>query len=265
MRKIFISIFAVSLISSCNSSTETKSTSSDSSANRSDSSANNNAMTTTNNSLSDLEKSEGWVLLFDGNSKAGWHIYNNKSDGAAWNLDDGAIHLQPMEKADWQTKSGGDIVSDQDFDNFDLKLEWKIDTGGNSGIMIYVKEDVKYEYSYYTGPEMQVLDNARHPDSKIIKHRAGDLYDLISGAPETVNPALEWNQVEIISNKGALEFHLNGTKILNTTLWDDNWKKMLKASKFKQWPDFGTFKSGKIALQDHGAQVWYRNIKIKKL
>jgi hypothetical protein len=259
MQKIFIAIFAASLLYSCNSSTDTKSTSSDSSINKNDSSANNNEMTTTNNSLTDQEKSEGWVLLFDGNSKGGWHVFKNQTDGAAWKVDDGALHFQPMEK------SGGDVVTDQDFDNFDLKLEWKIDTGGNSGIMFYVKEATKYENTYNTGPEMQVLDNARHPDAKIPKHRAGDLYDLIASSPETVKPALEWNQVEIISNNGALEFHLNGTKVLNTTLWDDNWKKMLKASKFKQWPDFGTFKSGKIALQDHGNQVWYRNIKIKKL
>lgn len=216
-------------------------------------------MTTTNNSLSDQEKADGWVLLFEGTSKAGWHVYDNKTDGAAWSVDDESLHLQPMEK------SGGDIVTDQDFDNFDLKLEWKIDSGGNSGIMIYVKEDPKYENTYHTGPEMQVLDNAKHPDAKINKHRAGDLYDLISASPETVKPALAWNEVEIISNKGAIEFHLNGTRVLNTTMWDDNWKKMLKASKFKQWPDFGTYKSGKIALQDHGDKVWFRNIKIKKL
>jgi len=112
---------------------------------------------------------------------------------------------------------------------------------------------------------MQVLDNARHEDAKIIKHRAGDLYDLISAKPEMAKPALEWNQVEIIANKGHLELHLNGTKVVETTMWDDNWKKMLKASKFKEWPDFGTYKKGKIALQDHGFNVWYKNIKIKRL
>lgn len=259
MQKILMAIFAAGFLYSCNSSTESKSTSSDSSENKTDTSVNNNAMTTTNNSLSDQEKSEGWVLLFDGTSKGGWHVYNTKTDGAAWKVEDGTLHLQPMEK------SGGDVVTDEDYANFDLKLEWKIDTGGNSGIMFFVKEAPKYENTYHTGPEMQVLDNARHPDAKIPKHRAGDLYDLIASSPETVKPALEWNQVEIISNNGAFEFHLNGTRVLNTSLWDDNWKKMLKASKFKQWPDFGTFKSGKIALQDHGNHVWYRNIKIKKL
>jgi hypothetical protein len=112
---------------------------------------------------------------------------------------------------------------------------------------------------------MQVLDNAAHPDAKINKHMAADLYDLISSNPQTVKPAGEWNAVEIIANNGSLEFHLNGTKVLGTTMWDDNWKKMVASSKFKEWPDFGTYKKGRIALQDHGDKVWYRNIKIKKM
>jgi hypothetical protein len=112
---------------------------------------------------------------------------------------------------------------------------------------------------------MQVLDNAGHRDAKIIKHRAGDLYDLISSSSEPVKPAGEWNQVEIVSNQGKLDFTLNGTKVVSTTLWDDNWKKMVAGSKFKTMSDFGTFKKGKIALQDHGDAVCYRNIMIKKL
>ena len=112
---------------------------------------------------------------------------------------------------------------------------------------------------------MQVLDNTGHSDANINKHRAGDLYDLIAGAPETVKPVGEWNQVRIVINKGTLEFYLNGPKIVTTTLWDDNWNKMVAGSKFKAWKDFATFKKGRIALQDHGDPVWYRNIKIKKL
>lgn len=226
-----------------------------------------NSVTSTieNNAISATEQSEGWELLFDGKTKNGWHVFNNKTDGSAWVVSDGTLHLNPAKKQDWQTVGGGDIVTEKEFDNFHLTLDWKLDTAGNSGIMFYVKEDSKYEQAWHTGPEMQVLDNARHGDAKIIKHRAGDLYDLITSSPETVKQAGEWNHVEIISNRGSLEFQLNGTKILTTTLWDDNWRKLLAESKFNKWADFGTFKTGRIALQDHGDPVWYRNIKIKKL
>ena len=212
----------------------------------------------------DLE--EGWEYLFDGKTTQGWHTYGKDSIGKAWKVEDGMLHLDASSKKDWQTSEGGDIVTEQSFDNFHLKLDWRIANDGNSGIMLYVQEDpAKYEYAWQTGPEMQVQDNAGHPDAKIEKHRAGDLYDLIASSPETVKPAGEWNEVEIISDKGKLEFHLNGEKVVSTTMWNDNWKAMIAGSKFKDMPGFGTFKSGKIALQDHGDDVWYRNIRIKRL
>lgn len=220
------------------------------------------------NVLSEQEKAEGWSLLFDGSTKNGWHVYNAVSDGSAWVIDSGTLHLDPKEMIEWQTKGGGDIVTDAEYENFHLKLEWKIDTAGNSGIMFYVHESpdtTLHKYAWYTGPEMQVLDNARHGDAQNGKHRAGDLYDLISSSPETVKPAGEWNQVEIIANKGSLELFLNGTKVVQTTLWDDNWKKLVAGSKFIRMPEFGTYKKGRIGLQDHGNKVWFRNVKLKSL
>jgi hypothetical protein len=219
----------------------------------------------TTNILTDEEKNAGWQLLFDGASKSNFHVFNKKSDGSAWQVADGAIHLDTTTRNNGKIVGGGDLLTNDEYESFDLKLDWKIDPGGNSGIIFYVQEGPSFGETYHTGPEMQVLDNAAHPDAKIVKHRAGDLYDLITSSPETVKPAGEWNQVEVISNKGALEFHLNGTKILAITMWDDAWKKMIAASKFKQWSGFGTYKKGRIALQDHGNSVWYRNIKIKKL
>lgn len=216
--------------------------------------------------LSETEIAEGWISLFDGKSTAGWHKYGGAAVGSAWKVEEGALHLDANQKENWQIKDGGDIVSDSSFENFHLKLEWKIDTCGNSGVMFYVHEDTaKYKFPWMTGPEMQVLDNKCHPDAKIIKHRAGDLYDILTSSPETVKPALEWNLAEIKCVNGALEFYLNGEKILATTMWDDAWKNALKATKWKDFPDFGTYKSGRIALQDHGNHVWYRNIKIRKL
>lgn len=218
-----------------------------------------------NNMLTDEEKNAGWQLLFDGASKSNFHVFNKKSDGSAWQVTDGALHLDTTTRTNDKIVGGGDLVTNEEYESFDLKLEWKIDPGGNSGIMFYVQEGPSFGETYHTGPEMQVLDNAAHSDAKIDKHRAGDLYDLIASSPETVKPAGEWNQVEVISNKGALEFHLNGVKVLSTTMWDDAWKKMIAASKFKQWRGFGAYQKGRIALQDHGNSVWYRNIKIKKL
>jgi hypothetical protein len=208
----------------------------------------------------------GFVALFDGKTTKGWHAYGKSAPGAAWKVDDGTLHLDASQKGDWQSKNGGDMVSDEEYTNFDLKLEWKISKAGNSGILFLVKEDTtKYKYSYFTGPECQVVDNKENEDGKLIKHRAGDLYDLISISKEVAKPAGEWNQVEIVCNNSKLDFTINGEHVLSTTLWDDNWKKLVAGSKFKEWPDFGTFKTGHIVLQDHGADVWYRNVELKKL
>jgi hypothetical protein len=204
-------------------------------------------------------KSDTWVRLFDGKTTTGWHGWKQDKAGAAWKVEDGTLHLDPSIK-----EGRGDLVTNEEFENFDLKLEWKISEGGNSGVIFYVNENPKYEDTYNTGLEMQVLDNDKHSDGKIPKHRAGNLYDLVAG-PDNVVPVGQWNKVEIIANHGHLKLFLNGVNVVTTTLWDDNWKKLVAGSKFKQWPDFGTFTKGHVALQDHGNNVWFRNIVIKKL
>lgn len=205
---------------------------------------------------------KGFISLFDGKTTTGWHTYNKTSVGSAWEVQDGALHMSPTKKG---KDGGGDLVSNKEYSNFHLKLEWKVAPKANSGVIIFVHEDAKYGQTYLTGPEMQVLDNDGHPDGKITKHRAGDLYDMIKSTSEPVKPVGEWNKAEIISNKGKLTFILNGVKVVNTTMWDDNWKALIAGSKFAQWEGFGTYKTGKIALQDHGDDVWYRNIMIKEL
>jgi hypothetical protein len=208
-----------------------------------------------------IEHKKGWISLFDGKTTKGWHSYGKTVAGDAWKVEDGSIHLDAGKDL-----SAGDIVTDESFDDFDLKLEWKISKNGNSGVIFFIQDDPKkYDYIWYTGPEMQVLDNDGHPDGKIIKHRAGNLYDLIEGKEGVVKAVGEWNQVEIISNKGKLDLLLNGVTVVSTTLGDDNWKKLIAGSKFKTKPDFGKIFSGHIGLQDHGNEVWFRNIKIKKL
>lgn len=211
----------------------------------------------------------GWIALFDGSTTKGWHRYGGESFGNSWRVADGSLHYDPFEKDKMKTVYGGrdiDLVTDEEFENFHLKIEWKTDTACNSGIVFLIHEDTaKYKMMWETGLEMQVVDNERHPDSKINKHRAGDLYDLIASSRETVKPAGEWNQAEIRLQNGKLDFFLNGVNNVSTNLWDDNWKKLVADSKWKDYPDFASFKKGRIGLQDHGKKVWYRNIQIQRL
>lgn len=251
MKKTFLAAGVVLLVA-CNSA--------ENSADKKDTTA------TTGTSEAAAAADTGWISLFDGKTTNGWHAYGKTSVGKAWKIADGAIYLDTSNKKNWQTDDGGDIVTNDEFENFHFKAEWKIAPRGNSGIIFLAQEDTsKYQYVWKTGPEMQVLDNDGHDDGKIPKHRAGDLYDLISCSKETVKPVGEWNLAEIIVNNGKLDLMLNGTTVVSTTLWDDNWKKLIAGSKFKDMPGFGTFKKGHIALQDHGNTVWYRNVMIKKL
>ncbi|TCK85727.1 3-keto-disaccharide hydrolase [Albibacterium bauzanense] len=215
-------------------------------------------------SANEVSAQEGeWVSLFDGKTTKGWHTYGKAKAGAAWEVSDGALHLN----IDGKTQDDrGDLVTDKEYENYHLKLEWKISEGGNSGVIFNIHEDKdKYANTYNSGPEMQVLDSDNHPDGKIFKHRAGDLYDLIPSSSEPAKPVGEWNLAEIISNNGKLQFFLNGVNIVTTTMYNDEWKALIAGSKFAEWPGFGTYKKGKIALQDHNDKVWFRNIQIKEL
>ncbi|HEX8333864.1 MAG TPA: DUF1080 domain-containing protein [Segetibacter sp.] len=250
MKKLLVLVLAAAIFIGCNSSNVTTSTSMDKQA----------------NTLTAKEKKEGWKLLFDGTTTTGWHTYGYNAVGNAWTVEDGTLRINSAKKKEWTPNENRDIVTNDEYDNFHFAVDWKISTKGNSGIIFYVHEDkAKYKNTYQTGPEMQVLDNDGHPDGKIIKHRAGDLYDLISSSSEPVKVVGEWNHAEIKSLNGKLDFYLNGQHIVNTTLWDDAWKKLVAGSKFKSMPAFGIHKKGRIALQEHGDDVWYRNVKIRKL
>lgn len=211
------------------------------------------------NTLTPKEKKEGWQLLFDGKTTKGWKSWKSDKVTDRWKVSNGELYL------DKSVTNGGDILTEKEYKDYELALEWKISACGNSGIMFNVVEDEKYQNTYHTGPEMQVLDNTCHPDAKIIKHRAGDLYDLISCSKETVKPAGEWNQVRIVSKNAKMEFWLNGTKVVEFTMHTPEWDKMVASSKFKTMPDFGKALQGHIALQDHGDAVWFRSIKIREL
>jgi hypothetical protein len=263
-KKLFFAAFAAGAMLACNNNNDTSSAETKTDSTKAvDSVKPAVAMVAP---LTDQEKADGWQLLYNGTGK-GWHKYRTGAPvDSAW-ITDSILHLDASKMEGWQSKGGGDIATDDEFENFDLKLQVKIDTGGNSGVMFHVHEgpDSAYYFSFYTGPEMQVLDNAKHPDAKIRKHRAGDLYDLISCSKEVAKPALEWNDYEIKVDSSKLNLYVNGMNVVSTTLGDDKWKKLVAGSKFKKWPQFATFKTGHIALQDHGFNVWFRNIRIKKL
>lgn len=228
------------------------------------SSSKNTTSTPALNTLSKAEKKDGWQLLFDGTTKNGWHVFNNRTDGSAWKVADGALYFDPKARGP-KGEGAGEFITTDSFENFHLKLEWKLAPGGNSGIIFLSREDLKYRWAFQSGPEMQIIDNDKHADAKNIKHRAGDLYDLVSSSPENVKAIGEWNTVEIVLNKGKLDLYQNGTKVVSTTMWDDNWKELVSKSKFRNSPEFAAFRKGHIVLQDHGDLVWFRNIKIKNL
>ncbi|MBU6168268.1 MAG: DUF1080 domain-containing protein [Bacteroidetes bacterium] len=215
------------------------------------------------NKLSTAEIKKGWKLLFDGSTLTGWKTYNRTDMATSWSVKDGAIFLDAKKGRSEIAK--GDLVTLEDYDDFELSLEWKISECGNSGIMYRIVEDPKYKQPYLTGPEMQVLDNKCHPDAKIITHRSGDFYDVMASKTENVKPAGEWNAVRIIMKGYKLEQWQNGVKQIKLTLGSDEINAIVEKSKWKNQKDWGKALIGKIGLQDHGDPVWFRNIKIRSL
>lgn len=211
------------------------------------------------NALTEDQVKQGWRLLFDGETTKGWHTFNEDMVSPKWSVVDGILVFNPEIEA-----KGGDLVTDEEFENFHLKLDWKVSECGNSGIIFNIQEEGQRR-TYHTGPEMQILDDSCHPDAEYPTHRAGSLYDLIQAQPETVKPAGEWNTAEIILDQGHLIFKLNGVQVVETHMFNKEWDEMLANSKFKQWPGFGTYRKGRIGLQDHGDLVEFKNIMIKEL
>lgn len=209
-------------------------------------------------------KSNPWIILFDGSSTDAWQRYNQAHfPSAGWVIEDDALVLRP--RADGQ--AAGDIMTKQIFRDFELRLQWMVEEGGNSGIFYHILEQPS-QAIYWSGLEMQVLDDENHPDSFLGvngNRQAGSLYDLLPIEPKTARPFGEWNDVRIISEGPFVEHWLNGERVLRYERWTVEWFAMLRDSKFREHNEFGALQQGHIGLQDHGDVVKFRNIRIREL
>lgn len=210
--------------------------------------------TNMNNTLTPAEQSAGWKLLYDGKTLNGWHLFKKTGAPTGWESADGELR--------W-VSDVRDIVTDDMYGNFELTLEWKISPGGNSGVIYHVTNEGNETYE--SGPEMQVLDDARHSDGKSLLTSAGSDFGLYPVTRHMAKPAGEWNSARLIVSGPHVEHWLNGVKVTEYELWSPDWQQRVANSKFKQWPEYGLAKSGYIALQDHESPVAFRNIKIRVL
>ncbi len=212
-----------------------------------------------------------WTPLFDGVDFKGWRGYNRTDIPSAWTIEDGAIKINGSGRGEAGAKDGGDIIYDKKFKNFELTFEWKVAKGANSGVF-YLSQEIEGDPIYKSSPEYQILDNDNHPDAKLGKdnnRKSASLYDLIPAVPQNSKPFGEWNTGGVMVYKGTVVHSQNGENVLEYHLWTPEWEQMVEGSKFKGWVNFintgGENQEGFIGLQDHGDDVWYKNIKIKVL
>lgn len=224
---------------------------------------NQESMVTENTSTVQSTSDSEWEVLFDGSNFDQWRGYGTDEMYVEWSIDGDAMKFTPGKEG------GKNIISKGTYENFVLSLEWKISEGGNSGIFWSVHESPEFKEAYETGPEIQVLDDAKHPDSFIGDglHKAGSLYDMIVRPDGLIKPAGEWNKVELeVNHKTNLaKLKLNNKEAFSFPVHGPEWEAMVANSKFDGWKGFGKFRKGHIGLQDHNDVVWYRNIKIKNL
>ena len=218
------------------------------------------------NSLTEEEKVAGWQMLFDGSTLNGWKRHNADTIGPLWIVQDGAIVYNGTGFGEGTADIGGSLNTIRQFGNFELSLDWKISTGGNSGIIYHVIEDGKYKHSYETGPEYQLLDDAGWQGDLRDNQKAGSNYDMHAAPPnKKLMPVGEWNTARIIYNKGHVEYWLNGEKTVEFEEGNPDYMEAYNKSKWMEYPDWNKIKNGCISLQDHGANVYFRNIKIREL
>ena len=228
--------------------------------------------------LSKFQKdADGWITIFDGKTFEGWRGYNKTKVPGKWTIDDNAIKFNGTGGGEAQEADGGDLVFAHKLKNFELAFDWKVAKASNSGVFILIQE-VEGQPSYISSPEYQILDNENHPDAVATSNgnrKSASLYDMIPANPQNAKPFGEWNTGKIICFKGSIFHFQNGEKVLEYHLWTKEWIDMLQASKFSQeaWPLAfellskcgGPKREGLIGFQDHGDDVWFKNIRIKLL
>jgi len=216
------------------------------------------------NKLTPKEKSAGWMLLFDGKSLSGWHGYNGQ-DTKSWAVEDCTLKSVGTE-GNYGSDLRADLVTAQQFENFELSIDWKASKGGNSGVMYAVVEDPKYKAAWMTGPEYQFIDDIGFPDKLEEWQKAGANYAMhLPNNQKQLKPVGEWNNTRIVVNGPHVEHWLNGKKILEFERWNTEWTKLRNSGKWKEAPDYGLAKKGHIVLQDHGSVFWFKDIKIREI
>jgi hypothetical protein len=210
------------------------------------------------NKLTPREAKAGWKLLFDGKSTKGWRGYKQKKAPAAWTVKDGVLAFERKDGV-----QGGDLLTRDQYESFELSLDWRITEGGNSGVMYHVQETE--DQPWKTGPEMQVLDNGKHRDGKNALTSAGSCYALYPPSKDVSRPVGEWNQARLVVNGPNVEHWLNGEKVVSYEKGGEDWNAKVAGSKFKDFPNFGKSTRGHIDLQDHGDRVEFRSIKLRVL
>jgi len=223
--------------------------------------------TNTKNKLTIKEQKNGWKMLWDGKTTTGWRGAKlTQFPKSGWKINNGELTVQASNGR--ESSAGGDIVTTESYGDFELKVDFKLSPGANSGIKYYVNTNINKGPESSIGLEYQILDDDLHPDAKKGSHKGSrtvsSLYDLIKANPNKPIKAVgEWNSAYLISKKGHVEHWLNGVKVLEYERGSANFLKLVSKSKYVKWPNFGTLTNGKILLQDHGDKVSFRNIKIK--
>lgn len=217
---------------------------------------------TLTNFISQVDPGKGWISLFDGKSLTGWHHFNNPKEIQNWKIENGSLVCLGAKGP----SGSGDIISNLTFRNFEMRWEWKVDEGSNSGVFYHVVEDPKYKRAIETSPEYQIIDDINFPAKIENSQMAGADYGMYAPSEiKVLKPIGEWNSSRIIFKNGRVEHWLNDIRIVKFKAWTKEWHRLKSEGKWKDYPDYGLSPEGKIGLQDHGNKAYFKNIQLREL